>query len=668
MLPLEMRIESLDNRKRPAVSSVDQAKKHKAARPFKLKKLTGAYTEFANYNDEIHETIECCPVMKVIMDTKYFQRLRKIHQLGTAWLLYGNATHSRFEHSLGVAKLAKDLCEYVREQQPGLETTDKDVLCVTMAGLTHDMGHGLFSHVYEDFRREIDKQIKTDPEFKEKYKDYPVVPKKWSHERSSLAMIDAALASQGLEIDMDEANLDKPLKQIGDGIDARSMRVFKGRTTPKENEDEDIVLTNRDWIFIKECIYGKPLPEVKEKLGHDEWIGRLEPEKEWLYDVVSNRHNGIDVDKVDYFARDARRSQASRNGRINVRVLREVTVGRAKCSDRKCAQCRNGHHYMICYPEKCIKDIRSFFETRFDMHEAVYQHKTTTASSCMLVDILKHADLHYLLKGKNHKALPLSRAVLDSEAFYRLKDDAVIENIANSDLEAMKPAQILAERFLCRDLYKLSGEKIVDLTNPYEKELWEVAESNPNQIAREIYEVKGKRVDDSDGREIVVEFEDIVVNCSTWHCGRKDANPLEAVRFVEKRDLGRPTIPMGKEIKPPHSCFYYDSQRSCIRIFCRDPAKQELLAHMVEDWEENRQTRCGAIQSFEVVQQALVNEVSNGASNLSTAGPVALSQDSDYDMLSPARSVMSRSEFSYGSPGLKGPIPVPEFRMFKQTD
>jgi HD superfamily phosphohydrolase len=321
-----------------------------------------------------------------------------------------------------------------------------------MAGLTHDLGHGLFSHIYEVFRGEIEQRTKSDPDFREQYREFPKVPDKWTHERSSLATIDAALASLGLEIDMDLENLDKPLKQIGDGIDACSMRVFKGRTTPLANEVEDNILTNRDWIFIKECIYGKPIPEVKEKLGLDERIGRLEPEKEWLYDVVCNRHNGIDVDKVDYFARDARRTQASRNGRINVRVLREVTVAKAKCSDRKCIQCRTGHHYMICYPEKCIKDIRSFFETRFDMHEAVYQHKTTTASTCMLVDILKHADLHYLLKGKDQE-LPLSRAVIDSEAFCRLKDDTIIENIANSELEAMKPAKVLAERFVRRDLY-----------------------------------------------------------------------------------------------------------------------------------------------------------------------------------------------------------------------
>jgi hypothetical protein len=208
---------------------------------------------------------------------------------------------------------------------------------------------------------------------------------------------------------------------------------------------------------------------------------------------------------------------------------------------------------------------------------------------------------------------------------------------------------------------EFSGEKVVDLHNPYEKELWLLAKLKPDDIAKEIYDVKGKHiVDDGDGEEMVVELEDIVVNCSTWHCGRKDANPLEAVRFVEKKDLGKPTIPIGVQMHPPKTLFYYEFQRNYIRIFCRNPAKQELLAHMVKDWELNRQARCGTTQSFEVVREALVNEVSNGASTFS-AGPVALSQDSDYDIMSPARSVMSRN--------YESPIPVPRFDgLFKHHD
>ena len=67
------------NRKRPAISNNSTA----GGRKFELRYLKNEYTKYANYNDEIHETIECCPVMREFMDSAQFQRLRKVQQLGT---------------------------------------------------------------------------------------------------------------------------------------------------------------------------------------------------------------------------------------------------------------------------------------------------------------------------------------------------------------------------------------------------------------------------------------------------------------------------------------------------------------------------------------------------------------------------------------------------------
>ena len=57
-----------------------------------------------------------------------------------------------------------------------------------------------------------------------------------------------------------------------------------------------------------------------ERFGKKERIGRLDPMLEWLYDIVSNRHNGIDVDKVDYFARDARHT-LNEAGKFGIQIL-----------------------------------------------------------------------------------------------------------------------------------------------------------------------------------------------------------------------------------------------------------------------------------------------------------------------------------------------------------
>ena len=92
-----------------------------------------------------------------------------------------------------------------------------------------------------------------------------------------------------------------------------------------------------------------------------------------------------------------------------------------------------------------------FYRNRFVMHDTVYQHKTSGAAKCMVVDILKLADPFYRIVLGDQK-LPMSRALVNPEAYCRLKD-TIIEIIAESTSEELKPARELAQRFLARDLY-----------------------------------------------------------------------------------------------------------------------------------------------------------------------------------------------------------------------
>lgn len=457
LMPLSEMSENWDDLKRPALHDGFSKKKARTENQLGLRKLTATGRAFTRCTDEVHESIDICPVMKVLIDTKHFQRLRYIRQLGTTYQVYPTANHTRFEHSLGVAHLAKRMAERIQEFQSYLGTTDKDILCITIAGLLHDVGHGCYSHLYEDFRGAIERDIKHDEALQKKYKQYEEVDKEWSHERSSLATIDAILRSLGQEIDLE--NLDKPLKQIGFGfdcVDARTMRVFNGNGSYEERDEDDKneILTSRDWIFIKECIFGEPIPKVKEKFGNRR-IGRLDDKKEWMFHVVSNSYSGLDVDKIDYFARDERRSLGEA-GIIKVATQDEARVAKAKCPNETCKKCnRGGYHYMICYPEKCVEAIIEFYRVRYKMHTTVYQHKTGIASGQMLVDILKKADLHCLMTTRSGKKLPISRAVLDEEAFYSLKD-TIIDRIVESTSEELREARELAHRFIARKLYSKS--------------------------------------------------------------------------------------------------------------------------------------------------------------------------------------------------------------------
>jgi hypothetical protein len=90
----------------------------------------------------VHGRIELHHTLVKIIDTPQYQRLRRCKQLGHASLVFQNATHSRFEHSLGVAFKAGKLCKRIMEHQPDLNVTAKDKLCVEIAALVHDLGHG----------------------------------------------------------------------------------------------------------------------------------------------------------------------------------------------------------------------------------------------------------------------------------------------------------------------------------------------------------------------------------------------------------------------------------------------------------------------------------------------------------------------------------------------
>ena len=111
--------------------------------------------------DPIHGIIEYNKAEQKIIDSRPFQRLRRIKQLALASYLYPGANHTRFEHSLGVMHVASSmydrLMKNAEKRKLEVDTSKYSREAVRYAGLLHDIGHGPFSHVSEYILAEINK-------------------------------------------------------------------------------------------------------------------------------------------------------------------------------------------------------------------------------------------------------------------------------------------------------------------------------------------------------------------------------------------------------------------------------------------------------------------------------------------------------------------------------
>lgn len=109
------------------------------------------------FKDPVHDYIYVqSPLIWDLINTRAFQRLRRIRQLGTSYLTYHGAEHSRFTHSLGTYEtMRKVLTQF--ERNFGWPTDERVRNLALCAALMHDIGHGPFSHTIErvfDFHHE----------------------------------------------------------------------------------------------------------------------------------------------------------------------------------------------------------------------------------------------------------------------------------------------------------------------------------------------------------------------------------------------------------------------------------------------------------------------------------------------------------------------------------
>lgn len=100
------------------------------------------------FKDPVHRYVHVKDqVIWDLIGTKEFQRLRRIRQLGTTYLTFHGAEHSRLNHSLGVYEIVRRIVDDVFQGRP--EWSQDERLLSLCAALLHDLGHGPFSHSFE---------------------------------------------------------------------------------------------------------------------------------------------------------------------------------------------------------------------------------------------------------------------------------------------------------------------------------------------------------------------------------------------------------------------------------------------------------------------------------------------------------------------------------------
>ena len=382
------------------------------------------------FNDPVHGHMYFNPKLCDVIDTPQMQRLRELKQLGTSYYVFPGAGHNRFEHSLGTCHLANTVFESIKRSAPrhGLGLTVEDKLCVQLAGLCHDMGHGPFSHVFDN--EFLPLRHGWDPKV--------VAP--WNHERMGADMFSWCL---------DDNHIDLEPQVV--------RRVC------------DFITSNEEGA----------------------------KEKRFLFDIIANKQNGIDVDKFEYLLRDSYQAGV----RMSVDTMR-LTSHMKVIDDR------------ICFKSSEANNVYALFHSRASMHQSVYTHKKAKAVEYMVVDALVEADIAW--NGR------ISNSIWSVEDFIAM-DDTLLKQIEFCDDPALAKARDIVRRIRRRELYRFVNEYTV-----------------PEDQVVDFKPVEAKDITSCQGTNNIpggLKPDDIIVQCLKIDYGQKGhKDPVENVRFFHYWD------------------------------------------------------------------------------------------------------------------------------------
>ncbi|WCN38016.1 HD domain-containing protein [Aneurinibacillus uraniidurans] len=111
--------------------------------------MMGRLQEEKVFKDPVHRYVHVRDTLIWdLINAREFQRLRRIRQLGTSYVTFHGAEHSRFNHSLGVYEIMRRILSNFSRRSNFMITEEERLLCLS-AALLHDIGHGPFSHSFE---------------------------------------------------------------------------------------------------------------------------------------------------------------------------------------------------------------------------------------------------------------------------------------------------------------------------------------------------------------------------------------------------------------------------------------------------------------------------------------------------------------------------------------
>jgi len=374
----------------------------------KHKLITDLCSVNKKVNDVLYGIIQFSRFASEIIDSIEFQRLRDMKQLGVAHYSFPNAIHTRFEHSLGTYFQSKELTkrladttsqqdmnEYLRnipELTDYIDKNYKEKKCefdkylqelVNIAALCHDLGHGPFSHLFDDVFINYS-ELKQHENSR--------------HETRSQVLI---------------KNIIKKSSYLSSRVSDEHIKLIQQIIDPPKNA------------------------------------------KGFIYQIVSNNSNSLDVDKFDYITRDMK--MIGKNSSFDYKSL----IAQAIITNNT-----------IAYPKECQFNIYQLFNMRHIMHREIYNDNNCVSIQLVVCDMMR----------KINELLNIVDSIKDMNMFCKFTDSFIMQcpeflemTIAKTEQDKNKKLIMdeiiyLSNRIKSNNSYNLLFSFVLDVDTHFQKE------------------------------------------------------------------------------------------------------------------------------------------------------------------------------------------------------